>query len=252
VIGWNSLAIVIVSTHSSSEQRWLFARQLLLESVPMVYAPSFPANGVVNVVVNTVVNDSVVNDSNSPFSLLEVILATLMDAVMIVNPDGTIVQANAKATQLCDRLCQESASPHATQRHANGKLPNVIQPLFAALLESRELFPEQRILPEFELSLSDRTPLRIRGQFLDLPRATGDVPYVLITIENRQESLNSVAIGDAQRFGFTARETEVWYMRLLGRSYREIATMLFITENTVRKHVKSVLAKRRVEFDQLA
>jgi DNA-binding CsgD family transcriptional regulator len=40
-------------------------------------------------------------------------------------------------------------------------------------------------------------------------------------------------------------------MRLLGHSYREISTILFITENTVRKHVKSVLAKRRVEFDQL-
>ncbi len=199
----------------------------------MVYSPNAQSDQLVN-----------------PFSLLKVVLATLMDAVMVVDPNGLILQANAKAKQLCDRLRQESQPDR--DHPATSNLPNAIQPLFAALIESRILFPDQRILPEFELCLSDQTPLRVRGQFLDLPRTDGDVPYILITIENRQESLNSVAIGDAQRFGFTARETEVWYMRLLGRSYREIATMLFITENTVRKHVKSILAKRRVERDELA
>jgi DNA-binding CsgD family transcriptional regulator len=182
--------------------------------------------------------------SLNQFSLLKALLATLMDAVMVVNAEGQILQANVKAKQLCDRLSQES-------RPSPDHLPTVLQPLFAALLESRCRFPEQGVMPEFELCLNDRTPLRIRGQFLDIPRADSDVPYVLITIENRQESLNSVAIGDAQRFGFTPRETEIWYMRLLGRSYREIANCLYITENTVRKHVKNVLAKRRTEADEL-
>jgi DNA-binding CsgD family transcriptional regulator len=187
------------------------------------------------------------SDQLNPVSMFEVILATLMDAVMIVHPDGTVLQANAKAKQLCDRLSQEAPT---TQPATN--LPTAIQPLFAALLESRTLFPEQRVLPEFEMHLDDRTPLRIRGQFIDIPRSDCDVPYVLITIENRQESLNSVAIGDAQRFGFTARETEIWHLRLLGQSYREIATQLFITENTVRKHVKNVLAKRRGDLTEIA
>jgi DNA-binding CsgD family transcriptional regulator len=201
----------------------------------MVYAP--------NIQPPTARSD----ESVSAFSLLKVVLATLMDAVMVVSPDGLIRQSNPKARQLCDRINQTTPGPHHPDH-----LPSPIQPLFAALRESRDLFPEQRVLPEFELNLDDHTPLRIRGQFLDIPRADGDVPYVLITIENRQESLHSVAIGDAQRFGFTAREREIWYMRLLGHSYREISTILFITENTVRKHVKSILAKRRVEFDQLA
>ncbi len=189
--------------------------------------------------------------SNSKFSLFEVILETLMDGVMIVNADGEILQANLKATALCDRLLVEESTPKYTHRHRTAQLPQAIQSVLDALLESHKLFPGQRILPEFEVYLSDRTPLRIRGQFLDIPRSNSDVPYVLITIENRQESLHSVAIGDAQRFGFTQRETEVWHLRLLGHSYREIATMLFITENTVRKHVKSVLAKRRVELEAL-
>jgi DNA-binding CsgD family transcriptional regulator len=206
-----------------------------------------------------------VSTPNTPlnqFSLLKALIATLMDAVMVVNAEGQILQANAKAKQLCDRLSQEALSQAALSQATLSQaanpslvepdyLPTILQPLFAALLESRRLFPEQGVMPEFELCLNDRTPLRIRGQFLDIPRADSDVPYVLITIENRQESLNSVAIGDAQRFGFTPRETEIWYMRLLGRSYREIANCLYITENTVRKHVKNVLAKRRVDSDAL-
>lgn len=187
--------------------------------------------------------------SNSKFSLFEVILETLMDGVMIVNADGEILQANHKATTLCDRLFVEEPTPKYV--HQTTQLPQAIQSVLNALLENHRLFPGQRILPEFEVYLNDRTPLRIRGQFLDIPRSNSDVPYVLITIENRQESLRSVAIGDAQRFGFTERETEVWHLRLLGHSYREIATMLFITENTVRKHVKNVLAKRRVELEAL-
>jgi DNA-binding CsgD family transcriptional regulator len=189
--------------------------------------------------------------SLNQFFLLKALIATLMDAVMVVNAEGQILQANAKAKQLCDRLSQEALSQASPSLVEPDYLPTVLQPLFAALLESRRLFPEQGVMPEFELCLNDRTPLRIRGQFLDIPRADSDVPYVLITIENRQESLNSVAIGDAQRFGFTPRETEIWYMRLLGRSYREIANCLYITENTVRKHVKNVLAKRRVDSDAL-
>ncbi|MBE9028209.1 hypothetical protein IQ266_00380 [filamentous cyanobacterium LEGE 11480] len=187
--------------------------------------------------------------AHDQFSLLEIVLETLLDAVVIVNSDGEILRANAKAIKLCDRLLVEESKQSDVRYRSEHQLPIVIRSILAALLESQVLFPEQRVLPEFEVYLDDGTPLRIRGQLLDIPRSDTDVPYSLITIENRQESLHSVAIGDAQRFGFTPRETEVWHLRLLGHSYREISTMLFITENTVRKHVKSVLAKRRVELD---
>jgi DNA-binding CsgD family transcriptional regulator len=194
--------------------------------------------------------------------MLAIVLETLIDAVMIVNADGVMIQANRKATKLCGQLTQHHSSTQNAMRsttvsprgeqHRRYTIPGMMQPLLAALLESYTLFPEQQILPEFELHLADGTPLRVRGQFLDMPQSDADLPYILITIENRQESLHSVAIGEAQRFGFTQRETEVWYLRLIGRSYREISRQLYITENTVRKHVKSVLAKRRVELEALA
>lgn len=185
---------------------------------------------------------------DSQNSMLAIVLETLLDAVMIMNHHGEILQANAKAVDICQQLTAD----HQECGQGANYLPAMIQPLFVALLETQCQFPKQSVLPEFQLYLSDGTSLRIRSQFLDIPRSVSEMPYVLMTIENRQESLLRVAIGDAHRFGLTEREAEVWHLRLLGHSYREIAQELYITENTVRKHVKSVLAKRRVELEEIA
>ena len=49
---------------------------------------------------------------------------------------------------------------------------------------------------------------------------------------------------DAQRYGLTTRETEVWYLKRAGYGYREISKILFISENAVKKHLKNIYAKR--------
>jgi DNA-binding CsgD family transcriptional regulator len=199
-----------------------------------------------------VMNHSVVPTiDDRPLAMLDVILEGLIDGVMILDVQGKILQANLQARSFCRKLLTGPEAIDQTVADPGLKqLPEAIRSIFKALIESRNLFPNQRLLPEFETHLADHTPLRIRGQFLDLPRSTVDVPYIFITIEDRQQSLQGVAIGDAQRFGLTPREAEVWHLRLLGQSYREIAQALHITENTVRKHIKSILAKRRMELDE--
>jgi DNA-binding CsgD family transcriptional regulator len=181
------------------------------------------------------------NEDNS-LAFLDVILEGLLDGVMILDLQGRIVRANLQARSFCRKLVAVSA-----MSEVNG-LPLVVRAILEALLDSQKTFPQQRVMPEVETYLADRTPLRIRGQFLDLPRSGMAISYVFITIEDRRQSLRGAAIGDAQRFGLTPREAEVWYLRLLGESYREIANVLYITENTVRKHMKNILAKRRVEL----
>ncbi|GAB1475754.1 hypothetical protein MASR2M70_05860 [Bacillota bacterium] len=47
-------------------------------------------------------------------------------------------------------------------------------------------------------------------------------------------------------FGFTGRETEIAGLLLSGRTYRMIAHELFISENTVKTHIKNIYSKMNV------
>jgi DNA-binding CsgD family transcriptional regulator len=49
---------------------------------------------------------------------------------------------------------------------------------------------------------------------------------------------------EAEQWGLTARETEVWEWRSRGLSYAEIAEKLYICRNTVRNHLKSIYSKQ--------
>jgi DNA-binding CsgD family transcriptional regulator len=220
----------------------------------MVFVPQVPANDLPSIVDPRLQNWLQSAEDNtsehSPLAFLDVILEGLIDGVMILDVQGRVLRANLQARALCQKLLTLPEAVETNQDSNLWQLPAAIRSIFAALLDSRSMFPNQRFLPEFETHLSDHTPLRIRGQFLDIPKSEEEVPYVFITIEDRRESLRGAALGDAQRFGLTPREAEVWYLRLLGESYRDIANTLYITENTVRKHIKSILAKRRVELDE--
>ena len=54
------------------------------------------------------------------------------------------------------------------------------------------------------------------------------------------------ALDDSARFGLTAREREVLGLVALGRTNRQIATELFISENTAGVHVSNILGKLAV------
>jgi DNA-binding NarL/FixJ family response regulator len=54
---------------------------------------------------------------------------------------------------------------------------------------------------------------------------------------------------EASAYSLTPREAQIWQLRSEGLSYKAIASELLITENTVKKHVKSILTKRRENDD---
>ena len=67
----------------------------------------------------------------------------------------------------------------------------------------------------------------------------------MLILEDRQQAHRRRAMADGKRYGLTPREVDVWELRLHNLSYGEISNTLYITENTVKKHVKSILAKQR-------
>jgi DNA-binding CsgD family transcriptional regulator len=175
--------------------------------------------------------------------LLQAMIEGLIDGVMLISDNGKILQANRLAQQFCRKLNGQTRSTARTQT-----LPPEIWRICQAVLESRELFPQHRIVPEDEIVLEDDTVLRIRAQCIQPLNDAKLCPsrsYLLVMLEDREQSIQSLAASDIQKYGLTPCEGKVWQMRLENVSYREIATRLYISENTVKKHVRSVLAKRR-------
>jgi DNA-binding CsgD family transcriptional regulator len=188
-------------------------------------------------------------------AFIQAVIEGLIDGIIVVATDGDVIQFNTRAAKLCPTLNQE----HSIKPSSNNTgpcnpfaLPASIWRVCETLIESRELFPNQTIMLEAEEQLKSKQ-IRIRSQWLTIPfdgevnpNAEASPPCILVTLEDRHETLKHLAIAEMQNHSLTRREGEIWQLRLQGMSYREIATQLYITEHTVRKHVKNILAKRRI------
>jgi DNA-binding CsgD family transcriptional regulator len=150
----------------------------------------------------------------------------LIDGIMIITTQGELIHANSSARQICHTLNQTSQA-----------IPAVIWRCCQAIIDSHELYPEQPLMIEDELAGS----IRIRVQWL----STDTVPQcLLVNLEDRSQSAQYRAIAESIRYGLTARETDVWRLKRAGLSYKQIASQLFMAENTVKKHIKNIHVKR--------
>ncbi len=169
------------------------------------------------------------------FSILRAALEGLQDGFIIADQTGKIKKINVPAQRICDLLSAES-----------NMLPTEVWKVCQAALNNQDVLSFQKIGLDAEITLSDGT-VRIRVQNIQLAQT----PYLMIVLEDRQQTIRNKALSDATLFGLTERETEVWQLRLRGADYREISTALWISQNTVKKHVKNILAKQRGRQDDM-
>lgn len=61
-----------------------------------------------------------------------------------------------------------------------------------------------------------------------------------------EQQLRCQAIEEASLYGLTDRETHIWLLqRVNHQTYKEIALALNMTPNSVKRHIKSILAKQQ-------
>lgn len=170
--------------------------------------------------------------------MLQAIIEGFIDGVLILNQQGTWVHANECALQICHQL-----SPCTSPKNS---VPQEIWRVCESLIDSRELFPGQKIIIESEINTNDLAVFRIRVRWLKLEES--EHPYLLVTMEDRHQSTQNTVIVDAKKYGFTPREAQIWLLRRTNHSYKEIAGQLYITLNTVKKHMKNIYAKQQANL----
>ena len=172
-------------------------------------------------------------------TLLFAAIESFTVGLVIIAQNGTILHKNSHAQNLLEEM---SCSPSQV-------LPNTLWQACQSLMEKQDepsdLFPEDtKVVLEDEIS-TDHSVIRMRAQWFDW--SNSDCQHsdcFLITLEDRQQSLSVIASQESQRYGLTTRETDVWTLKRVGHSYKEIAAELYISENTVKKHLKNIYAKK--------
>jgi DNA-binding CsgD family transcriptional regulator len=168
-------------------------------------------------------------------SLLEAIIEGFVDGVLIITERGDWVHGNDRARRICYQLDQNQSQVNL--------VPQPIWQICESLIDSREIFPDQSIIIEDEIDADDTSAFRIRARWFAFEETSQ--PYILVTMEDKLQSTQNAAFAEIKKFNLTSREAEVWLLRRANYSYKEIAAKLYITHNTVKKHLKNIYAKQQ-------
>ena len=170
----------------------------------------------------------------SKLHLMQAVIESFVDGIFIVTVQGELVHANERARSICQEFSKEINQ---------GRLPDEIERICQSLSESRQLFPKQKISIESEIKTESKAKIRVRVRWLEANETNDD--YVIVTLEDREQTNQSIAISEAKKYALTERESQVWLLRRANYSYQEIAEELYITINTVKKHLKNIYAKQQ-------
>lgn len=174
----------------------------------------------------------------SKLHLMQAVIESFVDGIFILTSQGELVHANECARSICQQMGE------AIDKN---QLPKEIRRICQSLVESRQLFPEQNISLESEIETKSSVKIRIRARWLQANEINSN--YLLVTLEDRKQTNQSMAMSEAKKYGLTERESQVWLLRRANYSYQEIADELYITINTVKKHLKNIYAKQQLSIN---
>lgn len=158
-------------------------------------------------------------------------------SILVLTEDGEILYVTESLGKRISALA-ESDDQHPL-------VPQEILLISQVLQQCRNQFPSQSWAIEFDIFTKDAIALRIRSRWLKLEGY--DTPCILIILEDPQQMVQDMMLDEVQEWGLTPREQEVWLLYQDGHTYSQIAEQLYITINTVKKHMRSVHAKRRAQ-----
>ncbi|MBE9059443.1 helix-turn-helix transcriptional regulator [cf. Phormidesmis sp. LEGE 11477] len=178
--------------------------------------------------------------STHTVSILGAAFGSLQDGFIVADPTGGIQQINQPAERICHLLDTEGKA-------REGTLPPEIWHVCETALKKRDVLSSQSVGIDADLILPKLGTVRIRVQNISF----GHTPYLLVVLEDRQQTTRNKALSEAALYGLTERETEIWQLRLRGDAYKEISAALWISLDTVKKHIKNIHAKQRMHQDDI-
>ncbi|MGB3656071.1 MAG: LuxR C-terminal-related transcriptional regulator [Rivularia sp. (in: cyanobacteria)] len=190
-----------------------------------------------NNLTQTAIKPEKINYLDQPLKqpcFLQEIVENFEDGILILTETGELVHANASAYNICSQI-----NPGSSNRNY---VPSIIWNICKSLINNQMYCDNLTIWSE-DIVVNQSVILRLRIRWLNYELS--EQPYLLIAIENRYESLKNIVLFEANKYHLTQREVEIWSLYRTTSSYKHIADKLYITVNTVKKHLKNIRAKQQ-------
>lgn len=159
----------------------------------------------------------------------------LIDGILILSEQGELIEANVSAARFCQKLVQDCSL-------SNLELPEICTSCQSLIKNCFPVLPRKNAINS-QISVYKWGNFRFRTQWLRLEETSSF--YQIIIIEDCDQSLQNLVNTQVEQNGLTPREAEVWLLSRSDYTYQEIARQLYITQNTVKKHMKNIYAKLR-------
>ena len=167
--------------------------------------------------------------------LMKGVLEGFMDGILLLTHQGELVHINSNADKIIAEFSEDQPQLKRLGREINR--------IYQVVVDSYELYPKSPVVIESEISSVGLDSLRVRARWLQLEGYPD--PLVLILLENQKHSIQSLITDEVEKYGLTEREAEIWALRRSKYSYKKIAAELYISLNTVKKHMKNIRSKLR-------
>lgn len=167
--------------------------------------------------------------------LFQGVVEKLIDGILILTEKKELLYSNKNAQIILGKLHQNKTNSNI--------VPEEVWYVCQSLIQSRSLFPNQCWTIQSRIFTEYSTILDIQARWFNIEMIEN--PCLLITLEDRNQAIKNVAVEEAQFYQLTRREKEVWLLHRGHYTYKEIASELSITPNTVKKHMKSIHAKQK-------
>jgi DNA-binding CsgD family transcriptional regulator len=211
---------------------------LMLSSIP-ISVPRIDANDVSDVQHSKMPSLTDSTQTNYRQTILpEEVIADLIDGVLILTEQKELVYANDCARRILRQLNRgESLTDF---------MPKEVWHICQNLIQSRQLFPNQYWLMESKVFVGSSIALSVRARWLKLPDM--EQSCISLSVRDRYQDIKDVVNEESQKYGLTCREKEVWLLHRANYTYKQVASELVITPNTVKKHMKSIYLKQKAIF----
>jgi DNA-binding CsgD family transcriptional regulator len=161
--------------------------------------------------------------------------------ILMLSSSMQLLYSDRRTWELCERIntAQGGKVPH-------GALPPAVAELCAEIIKILQVRTDAKDWEHFRVKrvLGDpQRPILLCG--FGVPERQGSKSRILITLEEigrRQEAMIEQA---KELFRLTDREVAVVQQLLKGWTNKEIAAELSVTEQTIKEHIKHIMAKTK-------